>query len=160
MRHIDINRTIQTFANVGVLVGIGFLAVEIGQNNRVIEEQNAINTVSARFAALDGFNGMRTLMLENPELLRVTEAADAGEELTSFEARQLQLLCLNQLWLRVSLHVQSQAFGAPDLSHIETVKRQNEDSEYRRDCWESAKGALIASGFGDFVDAVDNGSDE
>ena len=47
MNKIDLGQTLAILANVGVIVGIAFLAVELRQNNRLIDEQSAIARVNA-----------------------------------------------------------------------------------------------------------------
>jgi len=51
MKRIDLGQTIGILANLGVIAGIVFLAVEIGQNQAALEEQNTLTRISARDAA-------------------------------------------------------------------------------------------------------------
>ena len=158
MKQIDVGHTAQVLANVAVLAGIVFLAVEINQNHRAIEEQNTLNLLSARDAALEGFNSMRSQLLENPELLRVAMAARAGEELTPFESRQAELLCQNRIWMQVSLFARTRALGISEQmeSIVITARRDNSRSKYSEECWANARAGIEAQGYGDFVNMVDN----
>ena len=56
MKNIDLGQTIGVLANLGVLVGIVFLAIEIRQNNESLEESRNLAIAQAnqqKFVALD-----------------------------------------------------------------------------------------------------------
>ena len=158
MKQIDVGHTAQMLANVAVLAGIVFLAIEINQNQKVIEEQSALNLLSARDAALEGFNSMRSQLLENPDLLRVSEAARAGEELTPFEMRQYQLLCQNRIWMQVTLYARTRALGISEQMETiaNTARGDNSRSRYSEDCWAEARETIEAQGYADFVKMVES----
>lgn len=48
---IDVGQTVNTLANVGVLVGIVFLAIEVSPNQATLEEQTTLNALSGRDAS-------------------------------------------------------------------------------------------------------------
>ena len=78
MKKIDLAQTIGIFANVGVIVGIVFLAVEIQQNSQALGVQAQQNRQNVRRSIM-----VRTV--DNPELGRILQKAQSGETLTSFE---------------------------------------------------------------------------
>ena len=83
MKKIDFGQMFAILANVGVLVGIVFLAVEIQQNSEALGVQ----------ARQDRQNVRRSIMtrtVDNPELGRALYKAQNGEELTSFEQFTLE----------------------------------------------------------------------
>ena len=53
MRKIDLGQSIQILANIGVIAGIVFLAVEVGQNQTSLEEANRLNERMIHDTALD-----------------------------------------------------------------------------------------------------------
>jgi len=56
MKNIDLGQAIQIFANVGIIAGLAFLAVEIAQNNEALNESRNLAIAQAaqdRESALD-----------------------------------------------------------------------------------------------------------
>lgn len=82
MKNIDLGQTIAILANVGVIAGIVFLAVEIRQNNEVLVAQ----TSYLQFAAL---RERRITRLEYFDLLF---RGRSGAPLTPIERAQVNLL--------------------------------------------------------------------
>jgi hypothetical protein len=50
MKKIDFGQMSQVLANVGVMLGIIFLAIEIRQNQAALDEQNTLTTLTSREA--------------------------------------------------------------------------------------------------------------
>ncbi len=83
MKKLDLGQTITILANVGVIAGIIFLAIEIRQNNSLLASQ-------ASYAQFSVERERRTRFLENRSgLMDITIRARLGEELTRTEAGQL-----------------------------------------------------------------------
>ena len=84
MKKIDLGQTINTLANLGVIAGIIFLAVELRQNQQLTAAQtrNSIAQVSVNLIRGEA---------ENPQLLEVIAKGMAGEELTPVEQQQFDL---------------------------------------------------------------------
>jgi len=75
LKKIDLGQALVIFANLGVVVGIAFLALELQQNNEALGLQ----------ARLERENTLRqglTRRLENSDLIRATAKAMREEELT------------------------------------------------------------------------------
>ena len=53
MKKIDLGQTINTLANLGVIAGILFLAIEVGQNNALLGAQARTDRVAIRLDAGD-----------------------------------------------------------------------------------------------------------
>ena len=86
MRKIYLGQTITILANVGVIAGIVFLAVELQQNNELLEAE-------ARQALVDRRISLAGMVASNDELANVVAKAQAGEEaLSPGERRQLYAL--------------------------------------------------------------------
>jgi hypothetical protein len=75
MKKIDIGQTIQILANIGVIAGIVFLAVEVQQANNAVQSSTlqAIGELSY---------GSARAIVENTELRQALQAARRGEDLT------------------------------------------------------------------------------
>ena len=83
MKKIDLGQTISIFANIGVIAGIVFLALELRQNNELLTVQARSNTLSARTRANE-------LIIESPWLPEIYAKARNGEPLESDEVVRLQ----------------------------------------------------------------------
>ncbi len=75
MKKLDLAQTVGILANVGVIAGILFLAVELQQNNQILTAQARTTRMEVRKEATNTF-------LENPELVRLLLKSQHGEPLT------------------------------------------------------------------------------
>ena len=78
MKKIDLGNLIQVFANVGVIVGIAFLAIEMQQNNALLEAQAGYVLAENRASNYD-------LLKTSPEFATFISKLAAGDELTPVE---------------------------------------------------------------------------
>ena len=85
MKKIDLGQTITILANVGVIAGIVFLAVELQQNNELLEAE-------ARQALVDRRISLAEIVASNGELANVVSKAQAGDPLSPGKRRQLYAL--------------------------------------------------------------------
>ena len=76
-----LNRWLTLGANLGVLVGIFFLAFELRQNNDLLQAQ-------ARETKLERRTGFNLTVASTPALARITAKLDQGQELTPTEMVQ------------------------------------------------------------------------
>ena len=76
MKKIDLGQTITILANVGVIAGIVFLAIELRQNNELLGQQARIASNEQWIASLEG-------LLDDPGLIELLSAdpksLDAGD---------------------------------------------------------------------------------
>jgi hypothetical protein len=86
MKKIDVGQAIAVLANIGVIAGIVFLAIEIRQDN-------AMNQITIENAAQEHFSTFRSLVLENDDLFRIWEEGLLGSELTALEQAKFNELC-------------------------------------------------------------------
>ena len=158
MKKMDLGQTVSILANVGVIAGIVFLAVEIRQNQATLEEQNTLTRLTSRDSGYEYFSNFRKLLLENPELHEIWERGIAGEELSSFEKSRVQVLCQEQFWASFTLYNRNTALGMDqerDLV-VSFLANQIEQSELVKDCWESQKNQFTSRGYTDFVSSVES----
>jgi hypothetical protein len=82
MKRIEPGQIATLIANIGVILGIFFLAYEIGQNNELMEAEARLNRT---VLAIDAWRATS----ENPELTELREKEKRGEPLNSAEIRQI-----------------------------------------------------------------------
>jgi hypothetical protein len=93
MKKINFGQTITILANVGVIAGIGLLALELAQNNELL-------TAEARSTRAGIRNEVRIIYLENPDLIDVLYQARRQETLTeeeNYQLRSLMAITMNNL---------------------------------------------------------------
>jgi uncharacterized protein (TIGR02246 family) len=78
MRKPELTQVIQILANVGVIAGIVFLAVELRQNNETLRAQVRLERAQTRTEGL-------TELANNPDLIRARLKDSSGAELTPEE---------------------------------------------------------------------------
>jgi len=83
MKKIDLGQMIAIFANIGVIGGIAFLALEVNQNNRLLRAQAASSMVDAR-------NEIRTLIIGSEEVAEFWARVSSGEVLSKADELRLQ----------------------------------------------------------------------
>ena len=88
MKKLDFAQTIGLLANIGVIVGILFLAVEVGQNNELMaDEAERVRAESRR--------EIGRLLAENGDLATIVVKELNGEQLTEIEEFRLR-----NFWMR------------------------------------------------------------
>ena len=157
MKKIDFGQTINTLANVGVLFGIVFLAIEVGQNQASLDEANAINRATATTAAVDGINGYRTLLLLNDEIREMWTSGLSGADLSEGDARKFELMCANNIWMFILMHERYELLGLHDRAQgaVRSWSAALNDPGLR-ECWERRKANARSWGYDSFVTAVEN----
>ena len=91
MKKFDWGSSVGTLANVGVFAGLVMLAVELNQNNEVLEAQSRDVWVDRRAEILE-------TMALNPELLELLlKAADASEPLSELEQQRVRSIGMRTL---------------------------------------------------------------
>jgi len=88
MKRIDVGQAITILANVGVIAGIVFLAIELQQNNELLSDE-------AQRARAQSFRENMEAFADNAELWVKEES---GETLTAAEAFRLDRLWMINLW--------------------------------------------------------------
>jgi len=146
MKKIDFGQTITTLANVGVIAGIVFLAVEIQQNNELLAAQARTARHEIRLDAIQA-------IYNNPELAEVIRKARSGEPLTSTEEfmveRYQRQMLLN--WQFVFVEYQNGLLDEQDL--IASAWRDAvETFPGLREHWERSKEANFRADFVAFMD--------
>ena len=140
MKKIDLGQTIQTVANVGVIAGIIFLAVELSQNTAMIQAQmNQSRADSAVFSAEAVFNSDYL-----PEIL---VALEQGKPLSDVQTVRYQnwLIALLRLQDNQYRQYREGLLGEDVERSVRRVVRVNiAPLGLARDRWEQVK---LATGF-------------
>jgi len=139
LKKLDLGQTIGILANLGVVAGIIFLAVEIRQNNALMQSEASI-------AYADMRRGSYRDLAEDTELLRTLLKATNGEELSQLEALSLDYYS-RSLFVTWEWELGQYQEGILD------VLNQSPDSRWRpsfnsnpfmRESWLKHKGTLSA----------------
>ena len=78
MKKIDLGRTIGILANVGVLAGILFLAVELRQNTESLDESRRLAAANAYQARAFTFASQSLSNVQSPEMVEALVAFEAA----------------------------------------------------------------------------------
>jgi hypothetical protein len=90
MKKIDLGQTITIVANVGVIVGIAFLLVELQQNNRLLSSQAQFNLLQNRT------NGI-TSVSESPEVSAFWTMVNRDEALSDSEILRVRAYAMKAI---------------------------------------------------------------
>ena len=82
MKKIDLGQTMSILANIGVIVGIVFLVIELRQNNSLMEAESRAAAFSHRLVSIN--------KLTESEIAQVLAKVAEGEELSIAEQLQLR----------------------------------------------------------------------
>ena len=157
MKKIELGQVIGILANFGVIVGIIFLVIEIGQNQTFLEEANTINRLSADAETLAYFSAHRSLIAQDEQLAQIWLDGSSGEALTPVEALRFDFLCQNFLWTyaiiyqgHLGLQRLQRAQGA-----VSVLRRRFANQPGLVRCWEDMEPSVMEWGYEAFVDAVE-----
>ena len=98
MKKVDVAQTVNTLANIGVIAGIVFLAIEIRQNQESLDEGNRISQRALEISSLERFSDFRGQLAEDEQLARIWLHGVADKELTEIDSLRFQALCENFFW--------------------------------------------------------------
>ena len=143
MKKIDPGQTITILANLGVIAGIFFLAVELQQNNRLLDAQVSYNLLMHRTESRD-----ETYF--NPEFAEFRFKVASEEELSPVEQFRLnernESRLLGYEW--EYLQYRSENLGYLPLDQW---RRFMNEQRWQTDVWEPNK-SLLSEEFIDFVE--------
>lgn len=147
MKKIEIGQMVSVLANVGVIAGIIFLALELGQNNELME-------AAARQAQNDRIQEYLMQIYSVPGLADILVKLENGEPLSEVEelqlyARQLRLLRGFEAQHRES--IQGAGAPVPVENWIETFYTGTRSNPPLSGVWEEAKLVLTV----DFVQFIE-----
>jgi len=97
MKRFDVGQTVQILANVGILLSIVFLAIQVSQNQVTLDEENTLNALTGLEFALEGNSDFRRLLLNNRDLLEVWVTGNLGEPLSDIQKEEYEMLAAERL---------------------------------------------------------------
>lgn len=152
MKKFDLGQTIQIVANVGVLAGLIFLAVQVTQNQSSIDEDAQLNT-------LESFNEFRNFIAESEQLSEIWLKGLAGDKLTPTESLRFGYVCLDYLFLFATNYsrFEAQERRAAQQQLVSVLQRQFKESPGLERCWEQQKATIVGFEYGALVDAIESG---
>lgn len=145
MRKIEFSQAITILANVGVIAGIIFLAIELRQVQDQMDAQISFNRFSERN------QGVR-LIATNPLLAGMMVKSQAGEELTGEETVMLGSYVRSMLFSTEYAWQQHQRGRLEDFDFQTTVSRIERDTWGMAGIWEQLSRDVLDE---DFVAAVE-----
>ena len=152
-----LNKWLSVVANFGVVAGIIFLAIEVRQNQSILEDANQINFLNARAISLETFNDFRNAVVQDEQLSRIWFDGLAGQELEPLAHNRFLLLCSSRIWLAATQWERGIILG--DITSDNQITGQarwlNLNPGYKV-CWDDSRRSLIGYGFGDYVNAVES----
>jgi len=154
-----LDRRLALAANVGVLIGIFVLVVELQQNQEMFEQEQQMNLLTARIADIQQYQEFRWMLVQDTELLQVWMDGLDGKEMTDVQDMRFLLTCISALWADASTFERSSALGRSDTTAItlaSDVRGNIDESPGYERCWNSTEQAIVNYGFEDFVDAVND----
>ena len=151
-----INRWLTLLANIGVVAGIVFLAIEIRQNQAILEESNQYNFLEMRAISLESYNDFRALVVQDAELSRIWSDGRAGVELSALDEARFRTLCTSSVCLAVTQFERGAILGDGTVEGQVTLtaNRLAQYPGYQR-CWENNRENVQAYGLGLFVEEVE-----
>ncbi len=114
MKKIDLGQTITILANVGILIGIILLLVELNQSSTMVRGQTR-NEISSELV------GLMSQVANNSELANLVYRADQGQELTPEEMIQFNHRTISMIRYFENVHDQYR-LGLYDEAEFETQR--------------------------------------
>ncbi len=151
------NRWLTLATNLGVIGGIVFLAIEIGQNQASLEQANRINVLDARTTEVQHYNDFRIVVAQDKELSEIWTKGNSGDALDPSETARFVLLCNSYLWIGVSTYERSVELGRATTAqgHVRLRGQALHDKPGYRRCWDNERAMISEYGFSDYVEAVE-----
>ena len=158
------NKILTLLANFGVVAGLIFLAVEIRQNQVVLEQnqdlmqrQFQVQAVDSHQSIADLTDKVRMLIASDGELARIWTSGLKGEALSEVEQARFAALCESKIWNEAvsyrRLLVMGQS-GDAELM-VKTMEFQKANFPGYQSCWVTQVDGLKIWGYEDFIAGVE-----
>ena len=128
MKKPDLSQTVSILANVGVIAGIIFLAIELRQNNELLETEIDQQFFENRLT-------YRSDVIRDPALAEVVRKVRAGEPLTEVESVRHELM-LERLFLNFEWEYSQFEKGRIDELPFLQWRGATESSDTARRIWD------------------------
>ena len=157
------NKILTLLANFGVVAGLVFLAVEIRQNQVVLEQnqdlmqrQFQVEAVDSHQAISDLSDKVRMLIASDGDLARIWTSDLMRDHLPEVEQARFSALCESKIWNEAVAYRRLKVMGQSGDAElmVKTMDAQKADFPGYQSCWETVADGLIAWGYEDFVSSV------
>jgi len=160
----NLNKWLSLAANLGVVAGIVFLAIEVRQNQISLDRNSELMEREYELQVADGLIGIaessnvsRYLLAENVELAQLWIDGAAGRELSAVDYQRFMRLCGAGIWSGATQYGRNVTLGRHDLAKAEAHFRRRANSQPGlKKCWEENIDGLRLWGYGELVDSVSN----
>ena len=135
MKNIEPGQLAGLIANLGVILGLLFLAYELNQNNELMEAEARLNRT---ILAIDAWRATA----ENPGLTELREKEKRGETLSSAETRQIDAAVM-AIFVTIEWAFGELPRDSSEVNQIREVQRHNfaNSPEYNR-VWQLRKNSF------------------
>jgi hypothetical protein len=163
MKKIDFGQAIQILSNIGVIVGIVFVGMQLRQNQASLDQANRLDRIETMEVSIENFGRARSWIAQDSELADIWRKANDGENLTQLEVVRFGALCEETLWSIALAYRRSRELADDRLADglslgaARLVGRPTWDA-----CWrprsqqrEGIRGVFLRLGYDDFVNSVE-----
>jgi len=153
----NLNQWLSLAANIGVIGGIIFLAVEIGQNRESLDQANTLSLLDARTTEVDQWNQFRIAIAESKELSDIRIRGKRGDSLDPIETERFRLMCSTALWIGITSYERSIELGRLQTAEGDVNVRASMIATQpgERECWDIHREFFRHYGLSEYVSAVD-----
>jgi hypothetical protein len=151
-----LNQWLILIANVGVLAGVFLLAVEIRQNQAIMERDQEIRILEAAHLDVARFTEWRGKLIADRSAAGLYLDKLSGKELDEVDEFRFSLLCNDLLWAAALMHERSIELDR-HIYEQATITWMQEQLQMpaMQGCWDSFRGIYTLWGYDDFVRAVE-----
>lgn len=160
-----LNRSLTLLANFGVVAGIVFLAVEIRQNQDLLElnhqtmlREQELSILNATHLEVEQFNDLRAQIYSSVEISELWLNGRSGEFDNAVDEYRYNQLCSAWFIANGLSYKRSMVLGRPlVLKALPQQSRLGIDmNPGMKQCWDRITPFLISFGFDHYVSAVEN----
>ena len=157
MKKIDLGQTITILANLGVIAGIVFLAIEVRQNQASLDQANQIDRAAILTDAMANFGEFRYATALDAEVSDLWYRGRRGEELSPNEEDRFEDICRNYFYLMATMHERFVLLGEEALAAsgpAAAARSEMQASSRLRDCFLPVLESARDWGYGSIADAL------
>ncbi len=151
-----LNKWLIVLTNIGVLVGIFLLVVELRQNQEVLELDLKVTMLDSAHIDVSRFSDWRAKLINDPETAKLFLDGISGKELDDVSRMRFSMICNDLFWAAALMHERSVVLDRTEYEEA-TVQWMRETIQQPGigTCWEEMKGVFSLWGYDDFVEVVD-----
>jgi len=154
-----LNKWLTLGANLGVLLGILLLVVEVRENQEIMEFDQKLSILDSESLEVARFTQLRMLIIQDAEVARIQRDGRAGKELSPIDKDRFNAMCSSGLWADTLMYGRSVALGRSEFARgtVDGVKRQINNNPGIAECWQNHRQGLVERwGYSEFVNAVES----